>query len=408
MDSIWHRLNPRYRLSAMIGWVVFIVVSMAAVVGAVVSAETAERQARENQEQRLQQFAAQIMRRDDAQAAADVSRHWRALVRQDEESLLAAAQRTRNAVFTSTLLSGILAALVAAMSARLLLGRLRRLAAQAQALQAGAIDRPDPVRGNDEVAYIASTLAVTLLQLQEEKQRLYRLNSELDARVAERTARIERMSEEARQAAVVRERLRMARELHDTLAHSLMALLTQLRMIRKLHGHWSPQELDAELRDAESAAQTGLADARASIQQMRHNDVRELGLGLAIQALLQRWSEHTEVHASLQIDEGTEDTAGERAETVFRIVEEALRNIEKHAHADHVRLLVGKAQPAGGDMSGLRIEIEDDGVGFDVSIAKEGHFGLQGIQEQAELIGAQLRMTSREGMGTKLVLVFEP
>jgi len=137
--------------------------------------------------------------------------------------------------------------------------------------------------------------------------------------------------------------------------------------------------------------------------------VRELGLGLALKTLLQRFGERTGLVTELRADQDVEDTAGERAETVFRMVEEALRNIEKHARASHVRLFIGKALPGeGGDMSGLRIEIDDDGIGFDASAAKEGHFGLQGIQEQAELIGARLRIKSREGVGTQLVLIFEP
>jgi signal transduction histidine kinase len=210
------------------------------------------------------------------------------------------------------------------------------------------------------------------------------------------------MAEEARHAAVTRERLRIARDLHDTLAHSLMALLTQIRLVRKLRARLDAQELDAELGRAESVAITGLADSRAAIAQMRDNGVRETGLGAALQDLTRRFGQRSGVLATLHTDARLAKSTDERAETVFRIVEEALRNVERHAAARVVG--VGLRQvPLPGQAGRFRVEVVDDGVGFDPALPRPGHYGLRGMQEQAALIGATLRVTSAAGQGTRIV-----
>jgi hypothetical protein len=172
---------------------------------------------------------------------------------------------------------GLLAALVAVGVAHRPLRRLRALARQARAVQGGQRAGVAVPAGRDERA-IGQALAELIEHLQAEKAALARLNGELDARVAARTARIERLARDARHAAVTRERLRLARGLHDTLAHSLMALLTQIRLMRKLGARWSQGEWSAELAAAEQAAASGLAEARAAIGQMRAAGVHDNGL----------------------------------------------------------------------------------------------------------------------------------
>ena len=341
----------------------------------------------------------------------DVGLGWNVVVRQGAESALGPARNTRQTVFLVVLLAGLASAAAAVWVTRLLTRRLAALADEAQAVRRGARRALTVPAGADEVSHIGATLAETIEQLQQEKQALTTLNAELNARVAERTARIERLAEEARHAAVTRERLRLARDLHDTLAHSLMALLTQIRLVRKLRVRLDAAELDAELGRAEDVAATGLAEARAAITQMRHNSVRDTGLGPALQELIARFSGRSGVVASLHADPQTAGLADERAEAVFRIVEEALRNVEHHARARTVRVSLGMIGPAVDgaiDSAGrVCVEIVDDGVGFDPTASRPGHYGLRGIQEQAALIGAQLGVHSRPGEGTRIVLEFD-
>jgi signal transduction histidine kinase len=319
---------------------------------------------------------------------------------------LAQVVALRRQVFATVLLLGVLASLAAVGVTRWLTRRLAVLAADAQAVRQGRKAGIEVPRGEDEVSRIGATMSELIGHLQHEKGALARLNAELDARVAERTSRIERMAEESRHAAVTRERLRLARDLHDTLAHSLMALLTQIRLVRKLRDRMSPEELGSELGRAEEVAASGLSEARAAITQMRHGSVRESGLVAALRELLTRFGERTGLAATLRTEGAAADLADERAETLYRIVEEALRNVERHAQAHVVEVSI--SEPAGGDPAGPRaaLAIRDDGVGFDPAFACPGHYGMLGMREQAALIGASLSVVSRAGAGTEVRLEF--
>lgn len=335
---------------------------------------------------------------------------WTAVVRQESAQALAAARSTRGTVFAVVFVAGLLAATVAALATQVLMRRVTRLARDAEAIRTGKDQRLAVPRGKDDIAQIGGTLAKVVEHLQAEKMALLQLNAELDLRVSERTRRIERMADESRRAAVTRERLRLARDLHDTLAHSLMALLTQIRLVRKRRARMDPQELDAELEHAEIAAATGLTEARAAIAQMRDSTVRDTGLAAALQELAGRFRQRGGIDV---VVEQSVDTLGEpaalvddRSETAFRIVEEALRNVERHARAGSVRIGLHTAAQEAGSVR-VHLEVTDDGVGFDTGAAMPGHFGLRGMHEQAALIEGQLEISSGPGRGTKVSLRFE-
>ncbi|MDE2160874.1 MAG: sensor histidine kinase, partial [Burkholderiales bacterium] len=333
---------------------------------------------------------------------------WSVRVRQPAAAALAPARATRRTVFVTVLLAGLVSAAAVVAITQLLLRRLATLARQAHEVRDGTRQALGLPRGRDEIGRIGAALAELVDHLQREKRALQTLNAELDARVAERTRRIERLADDARLAAVTRERLRLARDLHDTLAHTLMALLTQIRLVRKLRARWGEAELESELARAEEVAATGLAEARNAITQIRHNGVRETGLGAALQELLARFGERSGVATRLRTDPGAAGVAGESAQTVFRIVEEALRNVERHARAQAVEVELRSAAAQGdADAPRVHLTIGDDGVGFDPAQPRPGHFGLRGIEEQAALIGGQLRLRSAPGAGTRIELEFD-
>jgi signal transduction histidine kinase len=339
---------------------------------------------------------------------------WIVVLRESADTALARAKLAQHTVFRIVFLASLIAAIAVVFITNDLLRRLVVLDEQAQAVRNGARENLSIPAGLDEINRIGTTLVGLVNHLQQEKYALKTLNAELDARVVERTARIERLADEARHAAITRERLRLARELHDTLAHSLMALLTEIRLIRKLSNRWSPTELSEELAQAEDIAAKGLAEARAAITQMRHNSVRDEGLGAALQRLLARFQERSGVNAALHTDTQAAGLADERAETVFRIVEEALKNVERHANANTVKVTLRWLESLTApwshwhpdDADQIHIEIADDGVGFDPSVPCPGHYGLCGIQEQAELIEATFALHSQPGAGTRIVLAF--
>ena len=242
-----------------------------------------------------------------------------------------------------------------------------------------------------------------LTSLQRERGALQTLNAELDQRVAARTREIERLAEQARYDAVVRERLKIARDLHDTLAHSMMAMLTEIRLLKRLSAT-DPGALAEELMRAEETAHQGLNEARAAIAQMRFNPVRDAGLAAALSDLVELFVERTGIPVDYTSDAPAGTFADERAETLFRIAEEAMRNVERHAGVTRVTVSL-RVSP---DNHGLTLTIADDGVGFGAEGAHPGHYGLAGLREQARLIGAALTIHSAPQQGTLISVALAP
>ena len=337
---------------------------------------------------------------------------WTAVVRQEADRALAPVQVVRRTVFLTIVVAGLLSAAVAVGVSLWLARRLGRLAADAEQVQSGRQLALAVPAGVDEVSRIGATMAQLVDHLQREKLALLELNRDLDERVAERTARIERMADEARHVAVTRERLRIARDMHDTLAHSLMALLTQIRLVRKLQPKLAAAELDAELERAETVAGEGLADARMAIRQMRGNSLHDTGLGMALDDLVSRFADRSNVKARLRTDVEAAAWADDRADAVFRIVEEALRNVERHAMATEVDVALDWRGPdrsasSPDDLNSaaeVRVSVTDNGCGFDTALPRPQHFGLLGMQEQSTLIGATLSVLSSPGRGTRVEL----
>jgi signal transduction histidine kinase len=289
---------------------------------------------------------------------------------------------------------GLATAVLGALGARRLTRRLKNLTRSAAAVGGNEFARIEVPSGRDEVAQLAAAFAKILDDLRQERSELLKLSSELERRVAVRTREVERLAEENRYAAIVRERLQIARDLHDTLAHSMMAMLSEVRLLRRLQVH-DPDSLPDELARAEQVAHAGLSEARIAITQMRANSVRDIGLGPALAKALERFKDHTGLDVEFAADGTAARFGDERAEVIFRMTEEALRNIERHAAASKVRVTLHSS-----DAAQLELQIEDDGVGFDAASPKPGHFGLIGLREQAQLIGAVLGITSAPNRGT--------
>jgi signal transduction histidine kinase len=293
---------------------------------------------------------------------------------------------------------GAATALIGALGARHLTNRLKRLTRSAAAVGRNETERIEVPSGRDEVAQLAAAFAKILDALHQERTELLSLSSELERRVAVRTREVERLAKESRYAAIVRERLKIARDLHDTLAHSMMAMLSEVRLLRKLEVH-DPPALREELARAEEVAHEGLNEVRTAITQMRVNAVRDTGLGAALGKAFDRFLDRTALRGEFTADPEAARFGDERAETLFRMAEEALRNIERHAMATRAVVTLKTA-----DGTQLNLCIEDDGIGFDPDVPRQGHYGIVGLHEQAHLIGARLRIDSAPGRGTTLTI----
>jgi signal transduction histidine kinase len=284
---------------------------------------------------------------------------------------------------------GALTALLGTLGARHITGRLQRLSvsvANAGQNQAAGFEVP---QGVDEVAQLGAAFAKILGDLQQER-------SELERRVAVRTQEVQRLAEESRYAAIVRERLKIARDLHDTLAHSMMAMLSEIRLLRRLYVH-DPQAVPAELAHAEEVAHHGLKEARSAISQIRSNAVRETGLGPALSIAFQRFLDRTGLAGDFSADPEAARFGDERAETLLRMAQEIFRNIERHSMATRVTVRLRIT-----DGTQLELDVEDNGVGFDPLAIPPEHYGILGLREQAEFIGAALLIDSKSNQGTRL------
>jgi signal transduction histidine kinase len=321
---------------------------------------------------------------------------WQVQLAEPNEHVYQRANALGVRILWISLCLGAITAFTGALGARHLTDRLKRLARSAAAVGRNEASRIEVPRGRDEVAQLAAAFSKTLDDLQRERGELLSLSSDLERRVAVRTREVERLAEESRYAAIVRERLKIARDLHDTLAHSMMAMLSEVRLLRRLQAH-DPGSLKDELARAERVAHEGLIEARTAITQMRVNAVRDTGLGAALAKAFERFIDHTGLTGTFDADPEAARFGDERAETLFRMAEEALRNVERHAMARHVAVTLAAV---GGTHVGLRIE--DDGVGFDPLAPHPGHFGLVGLHEQARLIGADLNIESKLNAGTTL------
>jgi signal transduction histidine kinase len=284
---------------------------------------------------------------------------------------------------------GTVTALLGTLGARHLTRRLKRLTLSVASVGQDEAARIEIPRGVDEVAQLGGAFAKILGDLQQERR-------ELERRVAVRTHEVERLAEESRYAAIVRERLKIARDLHDTLAHSMMAMLSEIRFLRRLQRH-DPASVPAELARAEKIAHEGLQEARTAITQMRVNAVRETGLGPALANAFERFIDLTGISGDFSADVEAARFGDERAETILRMAQEALHNVERHARATRVNVRLQATNDAH-----LVLRIEDNGIGFDPQALRPGHYGIVGLREQAELIGAELRIDSKPAEGTTL------
>jgi signal transduction histidine kinase len=291
---------------------------------------------------------------------------------------------------------GTATALLGTLGARHLTRRLKRLTHSVASVGRNEGARIEVPAGQDEVARLAQAFARILDDLQQERRELKSLSSELERRVAVRTREVERFAEESRYAAIVRERLKIARDLHDTLAHSMMAMLTEIRFLRRLQAH-DPAAVSAELARAEELAHEGLKEARSAITQMRVNAVREMGLGEALSNAFEHFLDHTGLTGEFTAETEAARFGDERAETMLRMAQEALRNVERHARATRVDVSLKSIEG-----THLELRIEDNGIGFDPKALRPGHFGLIGLREQAELIGADLHIDTTPNEGTKI------
>jgi signal transduction histidine kinase len=203
------------------------------------------------------------------------------------------------------------------------------------------------------------------------------------------------LSAQGREAAVVGERNRIARDIHDTLAQGFTGIIVQLEAAEDATRRSLGHEAEQHVVTARNLARESLREARRSVRALRPQPLEECQLTTAVQALFARLPEGAALRATFKVQGPTWPLPPEWEENLFRITQEVLTNVLRHAHATH---LAGKITF---HAQGVLVEFVDDGQGFDPAAISEG-YGLLGMRERVDAMGGQMQIRSTKGRGTTL------
>ncbi len=197
------------------------------------------------------------------------------------------------------------------------------------------------------------------------------------------------------QLATVRERNRLARELHDTLAHTMTATAVQLEAIKAL---WEtePDRARELLDSALGMTRSGLAEARRAIEALRASPIEEHGLTGALERLAADVAATSEVEIEAVV-EPVGDLPPDLEHATYRIADEAVNNALRHGDPARVTITMSR------EAQQLRLLVSDDGSGFDMGSVENGHHGITGMRERAVLVRGTLDVESFDGRGTKVI-----
>ena len=284
------------------------------------------------------------------------------------------------------------------------------LVATALSSEQGAPEEMIRVGGQDYPAYIGapirtkgrwlgllSVFTETVLEHSAEDITLFMTIADQIGGLVERA----RLMEQAELAAVVEERQRLARELHDSVTQLLYSQVLFSGAGLKVLRQGNLELAEGHLARIDQAALQALKEMRLLVYQLRPSDTLDEGLVSALERRLESVERRTgiEAHLALEgvldLDEGTEMA-------LYRIAEEALNNTLKHAGARCVQVAICSADGR------LRLEISDDGCGFDWDEKiGGGGMGLSNMRERAAVLGSELQVISQVGQGTRVILEVE-
>lgn len=248
-----------------------------------------------------------------------------------------------------------------------------------------------------------------------ENARLYAqikaLNDELEARVEQRTGQLNRARETlARQADQLRhllnktiriqeeERERIAHDIHDGVAQLIMGALYEAQAARVCLPA-RPELAGEKLQKAQEILKQVKTEMRRIIFDLHPEVLTASGLAPALETYINNFQAHTGIDCALVASGPVQRISADREQAAYRIVQEALHNVARHANASQARVKLAFGPDA------LNITVEDNGQGFDcqaVQNASPGHLGLVGMQERAQSIGGRLELYSQPGHGTRV------
>jgi signal transduction histidine kinase len=225
-----------------------------------------------------------------------------------------------------------------------------------------------------------------------------RLNEQQQS-LAEANTRLQHHASTLEHLATSRERNRVARELHDTLAHTLSGLSVQLEAVK---AYWDidAQKARSTLESSLQAAHSGLGETRRALQALRASPLDDLGLSLAVRRIVEDAAARANLALDLSIVDKLPPLSPDVEQCIYRVAQEAVANVIRHAKAKTLTVNL--------DSTGEKVTltVQDDGIGFDLGKKeKTNNYGLEGMQERAQLAGGELTLISKPREGTTVKLV---
>ena len=204
-------------------------------------------------------------------------------------------------------------------------------------------------------------------------------------------------AEQSRQAAVLEERNRLARDIHDTLAQGFTGVIVQLEALEDAIACCRRKEANEHLRRAGDLARQSLNEARRSVHALRPQALQRGNFWEALKGIVKNTTAGTALHTTFNLRGKLRNLPQYWQENLLHIGQEALTNSLKYAHPRNfeTRLIFNTKE--------LRLELRDDGDGFKVKARHDG-FGLAGMRERVEQMGGNLTISSRRGKGTKIAV----
>jgi two-component system, NarL family, sensor histidine kinase UhpB len=190
------------------------------------------------------------------------------------------------------------------------------------------------------------------------------------------------------------ERRHLAGELHDQIGQSLTGLALQLNHLAQR----LPREFEPEAAQAREATLGIVDEIRALVRRLRPEALDALGLPAALSSLIERFSSQTRVRVERRIERTLPPLHPDAELVIFRVAQESLTNVVRHAHAEHVTVTVRA------DDDAVVLQVRDDGVGVPEEMGRNGSAGIRFMRERAVTIGAQLRIDRLPEGGTLVEL----
>ncbi len=335
------------------------------------------------------------------------------VVEQIEDEALALPQDMQRTMLIYGLGALVVASGAAWFHAHTVVRPIRQLTGDAARMASGDLEKPIAATREDEIGALARRFDEMRVKLRASLEERTRWAEELEDRVRERTREVEERNRELEALNRVRrqllartisaqeeERKRLARELHDDSAQTLTALLMTLKTAEDALAS-SPHDAQRGLAKGRSQVDMALREIRKAIMDLRPTALDDLGLASAARWYADETLSPLGVKVSVEISGDEVRATGTAATAIFRIVQEAVSNIAKHAQAKNARVSLEFRK------SEVLVLVEDDGQGFDPDSLKlpqdSGRgLGLLGMRERAELFGGTVEIESSPGQGARI------